>query len=101
MGVQLGGRGVTKERHVEAMFFVRVLKVVLWKTRHVSWRGAGNITLRFHLYTHSVFVIAVTAQYLFQSCSNRSVPIPKLFAWGQGDGGEHLLLETTSRGCLP
>jgi hypothetical protein len=27
-----------------------------------------------------------------------AVPIIKLFAWGEGDGGEHVLRETTSRG---
>jgi hypothetical protein len=27
-----------------------------------------------------------------------AVPITKLFAWGEGDGGGHVLRETTSRG---
>jgi hypothetical protein len=32
------------------------------------------------------------------SCRNTAVPITKLFAWGEGDSGGHVLRETTSRG---
>ena len=35
-------------------------------------------------------------------CVYYSVPITKLFAWGEGDSGGHVLRETTSRGlCGP
>ena len=43
--------------------------------------------------------IKLLLQYLLGVCVFvTAVPIIKLFAWGEGDSGGHVLRETTSRG---
>jgi hypothetical protein len=61
----------------------------------VHWPGQSR-------FSHSILIQDTKLSFLFSGTSVcafiSAVPIIKLFAWGEGDSGGHVLRETTSRG---